>query len=213
MAFRAVLFDLDGTLVDSVELIVKAAQFAFASRPGPRPDRAQIMAGIGRPLVEQFRDYAEDEEAVAAYVQAYREYQLTHHDTLTAAYPGVNDVVAHLRANGKSLGVVTSKIEPLAHRALQFIGLQDCFAVVVGIESTARHKPNPEPLLYALERLAATPDEAVYVGDSPFDVQAARHAGMTSIAVTWGAFTEATLRTHEPHFVVRSPSELLTYVM
>jgi pyrophosphatase PpaX len=134
---------------------------------------------------------------------------LAHHDSLTAPYPGIDAVVRQLHEAGVSLGVVTSKIEPLAHRALKFVALDAYFGLVVGIESTTRHKPEPDPLLFALDRLGAAPNEAVYVGDSPFDVQAARNASMTAIAVTWGAFDEPALRAHAPHYVVGDPAELL----
>jgi pyrophosphatase PpaX len=208
MPYRVVLFDLDGTLVDSIELIVLAATHAFTTVRGHSPERAEIMAQIGKPLMVQFGAYARDEAELHRYLTAYREHQLAHHDALTRPYPGVNDVVAGLTAAGHSLGVVTSKIEPLAHRALDHVGLRDHFPLVVGIESTARHKPNPEPLLFAMDRLAAAPQECVYVGDSPFDLQAARAARIDSIAVTWGAFTGEALGREAPTAVARTPAEL-----
>ena len=208
MTHRVVLFDLDGTLVDSIELIVRAATWAFTSIQGRSPDRAEIMAGIGKPLMTQFGEYARDEAELHQLVAAYREHQLIHHDAMTQPYDGVNDVVGWLAASGRSLGVVTSKIEPLAHRALHHVGLHHHFPLVVGIESTARHKPNPDPLWFAMERLGGDPSESVYIGDSPFDLRAARAAGIDSIAVTWGAFPEATLRAEAPTAVVRNAAEL-----
>lgn len=208
MAHRVVLFDLDGTLVDSIELIVQAATWAFTHVQGRSPDRDEIMSGIGKPLVTQFGAYARDEAELHRLVQAYREHQMLHHDTMTKPYDGVNDVVAWLAGDGRSLGVVTSKIEPLAHRALDLIGLREHFDLVVGIESTTRHKPEPDPLWFAMERLGGDRAEAVYIGDSPFDLRAARAAGIDSIAVTWGAFSEATLRAEQPTAVARSAAEL-----
>lgn len=210
MPYRVVLFDLDGTLVDSIELIVQASEHAFATVMGHTPSRAVLMAGIGKPLVEQFQRYARDEDQMHELIRTYRSYQLAHHDRLTLPYDGVNDVVAHLAAAGRSLGVVTSKIEPLAHRALRHVGLDPHFPLVVGIESTTRHKPNPDPLWFAMERLGASPAETVYVGDSPFDLQAARAAGIDSIAVTWGAFDTATLTAESPSRVAHTAAELRT---
>lgn len=208
MTFRCILFDLDGTLVDSIELIIRSAQAAFATCDRPIPPREEIVAGIGRPLMSQFGDYTSDAEEVTRLLQAYRAFQAVHHDALTLPYDGVNDVVRALAAEGRQLGVVTSKIEPLAHRALKHIGLDDCFSIVIGLESTTRHKPDPAPLVHAMERFGADPFETVYVGDSPFDLQAAHAASVTSVAVSWGAFTEARLRSEGPTHVVRTPSEL-----
>lgn len=208
MAHRVVLFDLDGTLVDSIELIVQAATRAFTVVLGASPGRGEIMAGIGKPLMTQFGAYARDEGELHRLIDAYREHQLAHHDALTRPYDGVNDVVAWLAEGGRSLGVVTSKIEPLAIRALDHVGLRPHFPLVVGIESTSRHKPDPDPLLFAMQRLGGSPGECVYVGDSPFDLRAAHAAGIDSIAVTWGAFAEESLRAERPTFVARSPAEL-----
>jgi pyrophosphatase PpaX len=210
MRFSTVLFDLDGTLVDSIELIIRSAEHAFASRPGPRPSRDEIKSGIGRPLLAQFRQLAGTEAELDGYVVAYREYQLEHHDALTTAYPGIDRVVGRLHAAGCSLGVVTSKIEPLALRALVHVGLDRAFRVVVGLESTARHKPDPDPLLFALDRLGSRPGDSAYVGDTPFDIQSARAAGVTSIAVTWGACDEETLTAERPDSLVRTSAELAT---
>jgi pyrophosphatase PpaX len=208
MSFRCVLFDLDGTLVDSIELIVRSAQAAFATCDRAVPPREEIIAGIGRPLFSQFGDYTSDEEEVARLIEAYRAFQLIHHDTLTLPYDGVNEVVRALAADGRQLGVVTSKIEPLAHRALALIGLDDCFSMVVGLESTTRHKPDPAPLMHAMERFGSDPGDTVYIGDSPFDLQAAHAASVTSVAVSWGAFSEERLQREQPTHMVRTPSEL-----
>lgn len=208
MSFRCVLFDLDGTLVDSIELIIRSAQAAFASCNRAVPPREEIVAGIGRPLMSQFGDYTSEADELARLLQAYRAFQAVHHDSLTLPYDGVNDVVRALAADGRQLGVVTSKIEPLAHRALAHVGLDDCFSIVIGLESTTRHKPDPAPLVHAMERFGADAAETVYIGDSPFDLQAAHAASITSIAVSWGAFTEERLRSERPTHVVRNASEL-----
>ena len=208
MSYRCVLFDLDGTLVDTIDLIIQSAQAAFATCNRPVPSRAEIVAGIGRPLMSQFGDFTSDAAEVELLLLAYRAFQLEHHDRLTVPYDGVSDVVRELVADGRRLGVVTSKIEPLAHRALAHIGINECFPVVIGLESTTRHKPDPAPLLHAMEQLGAEPNDTVYVGDSPFDLQAAHAASIASIAVSWGAFTGERLQEERPTHVASTAEEL-----
>ena len=208
MSWNCILFDLDGTLVDSIDLIIQSAQAAFAHCNRIVPAREEILAGIGRPLMSQFGDYTSEPEEIDRLLHAYRTFQLEHHDRLTLPYAGVNGLVRALRADGRKLGVVTSKIEPLAHRALSLIGLDECFPVVIGLESTTRHKPAPEPLLHAMERLGSAPADTVYIGDSPFDLQAAGAASIASIAVGWGAFSAARLSEEAPTHSAASAAEL-----
>ncbi|MCC6317479.1 MAG: HAD-IA family hydrolase [Gemmatimonadaceae bacterium] len=210
MPYRVVLFDLDGTLADTIELIVRSGQHAFTTVLGWSPSREEILRGLGRPLASHLGDYASSAQQLDAIIAAYRSFQMANHDRLTRPYAGVNDVVHWLRDDGRPLGVVTSKIETLAHRALTCIGIDACFEIVVGLESTATHKPGPEPVLFAMQRLGAAAAETVYVGDSPFDLDAANAAGVASIGVTWGAFGEADLRAHRPTHVAHSASDLRT---
>lgn len=208
MPYRVVLFDLDGTLADTIELIVNSGQHAFRTVLGLEVARADILRHLGRPLHQHLGEYANSPEQLEDLVRTYRGYQVEHHDRLTRAYDGVNDLVRWLASDGRTLGVVTSKIEPLARRALRLLNIEQHFPVVVGLESTTKHKPEPEPVLHAMERIGAAPHETCYVGDSPFDIASGNAAGVASIAVTWGAFTEDDLLAHRPTRVARSAAEL-----
>jgi pyrophosphatase PpaX len=181
------LFDLDGTLVDSIELILGSARFAFDGYPGRVPSDDEWRALIGIPLVDSFRAHVADEGEVARLVGRYREYQLANHDRLVRAYDGVVDVVRGFAAAGHPMALVTSKADWLAQRALDYVGLDAAIPVVVGCDSCVRHKPHPEPVERALALLGARADEAIFVGDSPHDVASGRAAGVRTIAVTWGA--------------------------
>ena len=203
-----VLFDLDGTLIDSLELLVSAMQHAFDSFAGPRPTVEAWVATIGRPLIWQFGQYATSDEEVQALVRRYRSYQYEHHDRLTRAYPGIPALVARLHADGHLLGVVTSKTDHLAIRSLAHVGLASHFHAVVGADRTTRHKPEPDPIWFALDELQVERSQAVYIGDSSFDVLSANAAGVTSIGVTWGAASEAVLRTASPTHLVTSVTDL-----
>lgn len=203
-----VLFDLDGTLIDSLELLVGAMQHAFDSFAGPRPTVEEWVATIGRPLIWQFGRYARNDAELQHLVRTYRAFQLEHHDRLTRAFDGVPALVAALATAGHPLGVVTSKADHLANRSLAHVGIAGHFAVVVGADRTQRHKPDPDPLWFALDEIGAPATEAVYVGDSPFDVLAANAAGVRSIGVTWGAASRAVLAEASPAHLVESVGEL-----
>ncbi|MFN8571582.1 MAG: HAD-IA family hydrolase [Gemmatimonadaceae bacterium] len=203
-----VLFDLDGTLIDSIALIIQAAHYAFDLHDGPRPTEQEFVAGIGRPLVTQFGPYVRSPEEMATLIANYRTYQLEHHDRLTTLYDGVEDSVVALRSAGHRLGIVTSKMEGIARRSLGHVRLDHHFEVLVGCDATERHKPDPQPVHFALERMGGVPERAVFVGDSPYDLQAGNSAGVTTIAATWGAFPRDTLLAAAPSYVAHRPQEI-----
>lgn len=200
----AVLFDLDGTLIDSIELILNSAQHAFRDRNGHIPSDAEWLTGVGIPLVTMFRRYARDDADIDALIGKYREYQLANHDRLVRSYHLVVETVDSLRAAGHPLGIVTSKTGWLAQRGLDNVGLGSHFDVVVGCDTCDLHKPDPGPVLFALDRLGYAPDEAVFVGDSIYDMQAGNAAGVTTIAALWGPFSREDLMPSAPtHFLER----------
>jgi len=197
----AVLFDLDGTLIDSIELLLSSTRHAFEGR-SRAPSTEEWVRGIGTPLVEQLRQFADTEEDVAYLVARYRRYQHQHHDRLTRCYDHVPDVVAQLSEGGHPLAVVTSKASAIAHQSLAFVGLDQYFPVVVGYDETTRHKPDPEPVMVALSRLGVSTDHAVFVGDSPHDIHAGNAAGVITVAALWGPFDRETLAAANPdHFI------------
>ena len=210
-----VLFDLDGTLIDSIQLILKSAEHAFAERVAagrPGPTRDEWLAGVGRPLATMFRQFAESDEEVDRLTMRYREYQLAHHDRLMRAYAGVPEMLATLRANGHRLGIVTSKGDAMARRGLDHVGILQHFEVIVGCDSSTRHKPDPEPVHLALERLGARPSEAAFVGDSVHDMEAGRAAEVVTIAALWGPFPRATLEPAAPSFYAEMVSDVVRFV-
>jgi pyrophosphatase PpaX len=208
----AVLFDLDGTLVDSIGLIIASARHAFSGRPGPAPTEQQLRAGIGRPLAAQFSPWLAGDGDLEFLVARYREYQLEHHDRLTSTYQGILEAVRVLDDAAYPMGVVTSKIEVMARRALTHVGLDRYMQVVVALEATARHKPDPEPVRVALEQLGAPAWRAIFVGDSPYDMEAGRAAGVKTVGVTWGPYSADVLRDAGAHVVIDHPADLPWHV-
>jgi pyrophosphatase PpaX len=209
---RAVLFDLDGTLIDSVELIVNSALYAFEKCGQPAPGAAEWLADLGLPLRTMFGRFISDESALEQLVAGYREYQLANHDRLVRPYDEVTTTLTALHDRGHALAVVTSKAEPLARRGLAHVGLDGFFHVIVGLESCTRHKPDPEPVHTALDRLGMQPKDAAFVGDSPHDMAAGRAAEVTTIAALWGPFSRAQLAASEPDYYIERMGELLPIV-
>lgn len=196
----AILFDLDGTLIDSIDLLVTSMVYAFEGRD-VQPPVDEWIAGIGTPLDAMLRTWARDEEDVLALRARYREYQFANHDAKTHAYPGAVDTVRALHAAGHPLAVVTSKLEVGARRSLKWIGLDDCFTAVVGIDATTKHKPEPEPVWHALGLLGDIPPaEALFIGDSTHDMHAGNAAGVATAAALWGPFSRAQLETAHPRY-------------
>lgn len=194
----AVLFDLDGTLVDSIELLVRSMEFAFADRTR-RPPRDEWIAAIGTPLDAMLARWADGDADVAFLKARYREHQLAHHDAMTHEYPGAVATVRALHAAGHPIGLVTSKLEVGARRALRLLDIEACFHAVVGMDATARHKPEPEPVWYALEALGGIPPRrALFVGDSTHDMRAGRAAGVRTAAALWGPFSRDQLAPTAP---------------
>jgi pyrophosphatase PpaX len=206
---RAALFDFDGTLVDTTEMIYEGLRHATAEVL-KRDDipREQLMAGVGQPLPKQMELLVgEDPEAtvlVERLLESYRLHHRQNHDDLIKEFPGVEASLARLHEAGVKTAVVTSKRRESVEMALSaFPGLGNVTDVFVTLEDTTEHKPNAAPLLKGLELLGGIPTrEAAYVGDSPHDVAAARAAGVTSVAVSWGAFSEAALRDAAPDHLV-----------
>ena len=199
----AALFDFDGTLVDTTEMIFQSMRHATTSVLG-RDDltREELLANVGQPLPRQMELF--DAEKAELLLEAYRAHHEEHHDALIAAFPGVDAALNRLRTAGVRIVVVTSKRRRSVEMALaKFPGLDLVVDLFVTMEDTQEHKPNPEPLLKGLELMGDVPrDQAVYVGDSPFDVHAAKAAGLKSVAVSWGAFSEDTLREADPDYLV-----------
>jgi pyrophosphatase PpaX len=163
--------------------------------------RETLLANVGRPLPRQMELI--DAEYAELLLEAYRSHHEQHHDTLIGEFPGVEESLARLGSAGIKVAVVTSKRRLSVEMALKnFPGLRSVVDRFVTLEDTTEHKPNPEPLLRALELLGVPKERAAYVGDSPFDVEAAKAAGLASVAVSWGAFSEDRLREAEPDHLV-----------
>jgi pyrophosphatase PpaX len=210
--FPIVLFDLDGTLIDSGPIILASMQHAVRTvlrREIPPEELGMTIGGQG--IVSQMQ--AIDEEHADELLEAYKRHNDGLHETLEA-FDELLALLPGLVAEGRKLGIVTAKRHRTVGLALdRFPLLASSFDVVVAYEDTERHKPDPEPVLLAVERLGGTPADAAYVGDSPFDISAAKAAGVFAVAVGWGGIhPDERLLAEEPDAFVRRPEELLRVV-
>ena len=208
MRFPVVLFDLDGTVVDSGGMILASMRHATQTVLAREIGDEELMAAVGGPSLEaQMRAFAP--ERVDDLVRAYRAHNEPLHDELVCC-AGMDDVLVGLKDEGRRLGIVTAKRRQTVELAFARVPIAHLFETVVGGDETERHKPDPEPLLLAARRLGAHPAETAYVGDSPFDVRAAKAAGMFAVAVTWGRIHDRSrLEAEHPDAIVDSAEELL----
>ncbi len=200
MALDAVLLDLDGTVLDTHDLILSSWRHVRDRYALAATDDA-FRRGMGRPLEEVLGGFARHPSEVTDLVAAYREHNALHHDAMVRPFPGMAEAIAELRGAGIRVAIVTSKSRPFAERGLGVAGI--VVDAVVGPKDAARPKPAPDPVWHALGQLGATADRAVMVGDAPSDLLAGRAAGVRTAAVPWGAFSRAELEPLAPdHWLV-----------
>lgn len=203
-----VLFDLDGTLIDSIRLILDSYHHTLATHGIPARSDDDWLKGVGTPLRVQFAEWAEH-PGIEAMIATYREYNLAHHDTRVLPYEGIGEMVHAVRDAGFRTGLVTSKNRSGALRGLGLCGLAEAMDVLVGADDVEQPKPHPEPVLKALDALGASPAEAMYVGDSIHDMEAGRAAGVLTAAVLWGPFGREHLEGSSPDHWLTKPGDLL----
>jgi len=185
-AVEVVLFDLDGTLIDTIDMILASMRHATADILGEALPDEVLLHNVGVPLRAQMTEFSP--EHAEELLVSYRAHNAIVHDELVAEFPGTDTGLKALVDAGYRLAIVTSKSRPVAMRGLSCFGLEDYFEEIVAYEDTEIHKPEPEPLLEAARRLGVPIDCCAYVGDSPHDMNAAIAAGAVPVAALWGPF-------------------------
>ena len=220
---RAILFDLDGTLIDTTGLILACFDHSWRIVTGRGRSRDELVATFGMPLREAMNRLASEPEdsdlarsgcAIEAHLieqllVEYRSFNLANHDGMVRSFVGAEPVIVELRRRGYLIGVVTSKSRELGLRGLKLCSLDNLLDVAIFLEDTDHHKPGPEPVLKALERLNAQPSFSAYIGDSRHDLIAGRAAGVRTVAALWGPSTRESLEREQPDFSAESLSDLL----
>lgn len=209
------LFDLDGTILDTTDLILRSFAHAFRTGLGEEVTRDELMVHFGRPLAAQFRTMRPhlSAPAVDRLVSVYRQHNEAEHDDCVTVVPGADTCLAALKAAGHRLGIVTSKRLDMTRHGLELFGLDDLFDVIVHSGSTVRHKPDPEPVQHALHLMGAEPSGAAYVGDSPYDMRSGRSAGVRTLGLVHNTFTADELKDAGADMVVSGWSSVATVLL
>lgn len=198
--WKAVFFDLDGTLADTVDLIVRCFRYTVEVHGLGQVDDEAWLSTIGRPLRDQMREFVDDEAEVERMANTYATYQRTIHDDMVHAFPGAEETVEALKAAGIRVAVVTSKRRRMAERTLACCGLGGAFELLVCADDVEKGKPDPEPVQLALDTmgLADCAERVLFVGDAPFDIEAGKAAGTRTVAVEWGSYPRDVLNQAGP---------------
>lgn len=204
--YRAILFDLDGTLLDSVPHIVQCNRETMAAMGISVPE-AVIRHSIGLPLPVQAHQFAG--ERAEEFIVRYRDVYLLHADDDNHLYPGTLEMLRDLKSRNLQLSIVTSRMGRGALKSVEVTGMTGIFRTVVTADDVEHHKPEPEPLLKAINELGVTPEQSLYIGDSAFDVDMSQRAGVDMVGVSWGARTHEEMLLLCPNGVIDNWQQLL----
>lgn len=212
MKFQTVLFDLDGTIIDTNELIIQTFLHTLNHHFPNQFSREHILPHMGQTLFEQMERYG-GKERVTELVEHYREYNVRMHDELVKDFPYVVETLEQLAKAGVQMGIVTTKMLKTSRMGLQLFGLDRFMETIISYETTTEHKPHPAPVLAAIERLGANPATTLMVGDSQYDIQAAQGAGVSSAGVAWSLKGADFLRSFNPDYLLEDIRELIPIVL
>lgn len=207
---KALLFDFDGTLLDTNELIIQTFQTVLDRHYPGKYLREHIIPFLGPTLLESFGTV--DPLKADQLVTEYREWNLEHHDDLVTEFEGVADTLHKLHALGIKMAIVSTKRHEMILRGLRLLQVEDVFETIIGVDDVQKPKPDPEPLLLALERLGVAADEAIMIGDNYHDIEGGKNAGVRTAGVAWSLKGEAFLRTYHPDYMLQHISDLLAIV-
>ncbi|RFB13568.1 pyrophosphatase PpaX [Bacillus sp. HNG] len=211
MAIKTLLFDLDGTLIDTNELILQSFLHTFETYfPDRQFTREEILPFNGPTLHESFSSV--DPDRAEEMIAEYRKFNHEKHDELVTEFPGVFDTIKTLKEQGYKIGVVTTKIRNTVNMGLKLTKLDQFFDVVVTLDDVKNPKPDPEPVLLALKLLGSTPEEAIMIGDNYQDIVAGQNAGTKTAGVAWSHKGKDFLLEYKPDFMLENMSDLLDIV-
>ncbi|WP_372998217.1 pyrophosphatase PpaX [Lutispora sp.] len=207
MRYKYILFDLDGTLLNTNKLIIKSFKYTLKKHLDINIDDADILKYFGEPLMVTLERFSK--EKAKEMFDTYIEYNERIHDEMVEVFGNVDNLLDEITRIGCKTAIVTSKRKALAKRGLTLFNLLDYFDDVIALEDTEKHKPNPEPILEALSRLNASKNEALMVGDSEFDIKCAHNAGVDSVFVSWSQAGDYQDKSIKPDYIIKDISEII----
>jgi pyrophosphatase PpaX len=202
-----VLFDLDGTLVDTNELIISSFLHTLEQYQPGKYKREDVLPFMGPTLRESFESV--DAEQVDDMIATYRAFNISNHDLLVKEFNGVYETVRTLKENGYKLGIVTTKMHDVVLKGLRLTKLDEFFEVIVALDHVQKAKPDPEPVQLALKLLGSAPEEAIMVGDNHHDILAGKNAGTMTVGVAWSIKGRDYVASFEPDYVIDKMADLL----
>ncbi|WP_010532137.1 pyrophosphatase PpaX [Lentibacillus jeotgali] len=206
MNIHTILFDLDGTLIDTNELIIESFTHTFNAY-GRKLTRAEAIEFIGPPLKDSFSQFAP--EQVDAMVETYRKHNMKHHDNYVKAFPHAAETLAELKKGDVKLGVVTTKMRGTVEMGLRVTELDSYFNTVITLDDVSHAKPHPEPIIKALRAMNADAESTLMVGDNFHDIEAGHHAGVKTAGVAWSLKGREKLLSYKPSYMLDDMSDLL----
>lgn len=209
-SINTIMFDFDGTLMDTTDLIIESFKYTVRKHLNYDIDAKDLYPTFGRPLIEALEELAPNRGE--ELIKTYREFNLYNHDQMVNIFDHVPETLAALKDRKIKLGIVTSKSRATLEKGLELYNLKPYFDAIVALEDTVRHKPHPEPILHCLQLLQATPDQALYVGDSPHDIKCAHQAGVKAVAVRWSYLSWDSIEAENPEFTIETIQDLFTII-
>jgi len=210
MAVKALLFDFDGTLLNTNDLIIQTFMHVLNERFPGQYSPKDCLKFIGPSLKQTFNDIAPGEEE--ALIANYRAWNIKHHDELISEYPDVVSTLVQLKAQGIRLAIVSTKRNDTIDRGLSIMGATHLFDVRIGTDDVTNVKPDPEPVLLALKRLGIDKEDAIMIGDNSHDIEAGHRAGVRAAGVAWAIKGEAYLKQYQPEYILQHMTDLLAIV-
>ncbi|MCI1693921.1 pyrophosphatase PpaX [Aneurinibacillus aneurinilyticus] len=208
--YQYVLFDLDGTLIDTNNLILTSFMYTLEKFYPGKYTWEDLIPHMGKPLYDQMELFGP--ERSEELVQVYREHNERVHDELVEEFPNVLDTIEQLAKMGIKMGIVTTKQRKTAEMGLRLFGLDKYMDTFISYQDTEKHKPHPEPVHKAMQALGVDPARTLMVGDSQYDIQAGQNAGIASAGVAWSLKGASFLSSFNPTYLLNDMSDIIQIV-